>query len=110
MSAGSDIKRVGILFSGGPAPAANAVISAAVLSFLNAGIEVMGFYDGYEDLERYSPKTPLERDKHYICLCRDDVSVIRNRKDIILRTSRANPGKDVTRLEDLADPEKNRKL
>ncbi|MDP2181660.1 MAG: 6-phosphofructokinase [Actinomycetota bacterium] len=110
MSAASDIKRVGILFSGGPAPAANAVISAAVLSFLNAGIEVMGFYDGYENLERYSPETPLERDKHYICLCRDDVSVIRNRKDIILRTSRANPGKPVAKLEDLADPEKNCKL
>lgn len=70
----------------------------------------MGFYDGYENLERYSPETPLERDKHYICLCRDDVSVIRNRKDIILRTSRANPGKPVAKLEDLADPEKNCKL
>ncbi len=106
----SHIKRVGILFSGGPAPAANAVISAATLAFMNAGVDVLGFYDGYENLERYSAETPLVRDEDYICFHRDDVSGIRNRKDIILRTSRANPGKPVERLEDLADPEKNAKL
>ena len=110
MSARHDIKRVGLLFSGGPAPAANAVISAAALSFMNAGIEVMGFYDGYEDLEQYSLENPLVRDEHYVCFHRDDVSSIRNRKDIILRTSRANPGKPVSSLEDLADPSKNMRL
>ncbi len=110
MATGTDIKRVGMLFSGGPAPAANAVISAAALSFINAGIEVVGFYDGYEDLERYSPETPLRADEHFLCLKRDHVSGIRNRKDIILRTSRANPGKPVQTLKDLVDPEKNAKL
>jgi len=110
VTAQHEIKRVGMLFSGGPAPAANAVISAAALSFINAGIEVIGFYDGYEDLERYSPESPLVRDEHFICLRRDHVSGIRNRKDIILRTSRANPGKPVRALEDLADPERNAKL
>lgn len=109
MSSGG-IKRVGILFSGGPAPAANAVISAATLAFMNAGVDVIGFYDGYENLERYSAATPLTRGEDYICFHRDDVSGIRNRKDIILRTSRANPGKPVSRLEDLADPAKNAKL
>ncbi len=104
------IKRVGILFSGGPAPAANAVISAATLAFMNAGVDVIGFYDGYENLERCSAETPLVRGEDYICFHRDDVSGIRNRKDIILRTSRANPGKPVSRLEDLADPAKNAKL
>ena len=74
----SDIKRVGMLFSGGPAPAANAVISAAALSFLNAGIEVIGFLDGYEDLERFSPDKPLVEGRDYLCLTRDDVSGIRN--------------------------------
>ena len=68
------IKRVGMLFSGGPAPAANAVISAATLSFLNAGIEVIGFFDGYEDLERYSARPPLVEGRDYMCLTRDDVS------------------------------------
>lgn len=102
-----DIKRVGILFSGGPAPAANAVISAATLNFLNSGISVMGFFDGYENLERYSSDNPLTEGEHYACLRRDDVSQIRNRKDIVLRTSRANPGKKVATLQDLADPVKS---
>jgi 6-phosphofructokinase len=104
------IKRVGMLFSGGPAPAANAVISAAAMNFLNCGIEVVGFLDGYEDLEQYSPERPLVQNEHYLCLTIDDVSGIRNRKDIILRTSRANPGKAIHSLEDLKDPAKNAKL
>ncbi len=101
------IKRVGILFSGGPAPAANAVISAAALNFLNSGVSVVGFLDGYENLERYSSEVPLVEGEHYICLRRDDVSQIRNRKDIVLRTARANPGKRITSLDDLTDPAKN---
>ena len=104
------ISRVGILFSGGPAPAANAVISAAALSFLNAGVDVIGFMDGYEDLERYTPERPLVEGRDWVCLTRDMVSGIRNEKSIILRTSRANPGKDIRSLEDLADPERNAKL
>jgi 6-phosphofructokinase 1 len=99
-----------MLFSGGPAPAANAVISAAALSFINAGIEVVGFLDGYENLERFSAERPLEKGFDYLCLDRNDVSQIRNRKDIILRTSRANPGKPITALDDLRDAEKAAKL
>jgi 6-phosphofructokinase len=104
------IKRIGILFSGGPAPAANAVISAAAMNFLNCGIEVVGFLDGYEDLEQFSPEHPLIENEHFLCLTLDDVSGIRNRKDIILRTSRANPGKGIHSLDDLKDPSKNAKL
>jgi 6-phosphofructokinase 1 len=99
-----------MLFSGGPAPAANAVISAATLSFLNAGIDVVGFLDGYENLERFSTEKPLEKGAEYLCLERNDVSGIRNRKDIILRTSRANPGKPIGSLDDLSDGDKNAKL
>lgn len=106
----SSIKRVGMLFSGGPAPAANAVISAAALSFLNAGIEVIGFYDGYENLEKFSADAPLVEGRHFLRLTRDHVSQIRNRKDIILRTSRANPGKPVKTPADLADAEKTARL
>ena len=106
----ADIKRVGMLFSGGPAPAANAVISAAALSLGNAGIDVYGFLDGYSNLERFTPDAPLVEGKHFLRLTRDVVSGIRNRTDIILRTSRANPGKAVTSLEDLRDPVKNAKL
>lgn len=110
MSEGTGIKRVGMLFSGGPAPAANAVISAAALSFLNSGIEVIGFYDGYEGLENYSADNPLVEGRNFIRLTRDDVSAIRNRKDIILRTSRANPGKPVGTVDELADARRNAKL
>ncbi len=110
MSGASVIKRVGMIFSGGPAPAANAVISAAALNFLNCGVHVIGFLDGYEDLEQYSPERPLLMGEHYLDLSIDDVSGIRNRKDIILRTSRANPGQAITSLADLKDPEKNSKL
>ncbi|MHB1340895.1 MAG: 6-phosphofructokinase [Coriobacteriia bacterium] len=110
MENGSGIKRVGMLFSGGPAPAANAVISAAALSFINCGIEVIGFYDGYEGLENYSAENPLLEGRNFIRLTRDDVSAIRNRKDIILRTSRANPGKPVGAPNDLADAQRNAKL
>lgn len=105
-----DIKRVGILFSGGPAPAANAVISAAVLNFLNSGISAYGFLDGYENLERYTPERPLVEGEHYLCMRRNDVSQIRNRKDIVLRTARANPGKKIASFDDLGDPECNAKL
>ena len=110
MSVTSPIKRVGMLFSGGPAPAANAVISAAAISFLNNGVEVIGFYDGYEGLENYSADHPLIEGQHFIRLTRNDVSAIRNRKDIILRTSRANPGKPVGSVDDLADERRNAKL
>jgi 6-phosphofructokinase 1 len=99
-----------MLFSGGPAPAANAVISAAALNFMNAGIDVVGFLDGYENIERFSADTPLEKGIDFVCLDRNDVSQIRNRKDIILRTSRANPGKPIASLDDLTDETKNTKL
>jgi 6-phosphofructokinase 1 len=99
-----------MLFSGGPAPAANAVISAAALNFMNAGIEVIGFLEGYAHLENYRPDSPLREGAHFLRFRINDVSGIRNRRAIIVKTSRANPGKAVKSLDDLADPEKNGKL
>ena len=110
MTAREKIKRVGILFSGGPAPAANAVISAATMSFLNEGIEVYGFLDGYQHLSSFSHESPLQEGVHYLDFHINHVSGIRNRKAIILRTSRANPGKAVKSLADLGDSEKNASL
>ena len=43
-------RRVAILFSGGPAPGANAVISTAAVSFLRSDIEVLGVLYGYSQL------------------------------------------------------------
>jgi 6-phosphofructokinase 1 len=100
-------ERVGMLFSGGPAPAANAVISAAVMNFVNAGIEVYGFLDGYFHLAGWTRDEPLVEKRDYRRLRVDDVSGIRHEGAIVLRTSRSNPGKAIKSREDLLDPEKS---
>ena len=51
----NEVKRVAIVFSGGPAPAANAVIAAAAISFLEAGTEVLGIFHGYTNLQEDEP-------------------------------------------------------
>ncbi len=108
---GEDIRRVGLIFSGGPAPGANAVISAAAVSFLDSGREVVGFYQGYEYLQDYHPVTNrLERNVHYRELTLPDVTGIRNTRGILIGTSRANPGKPIRGPRDLDDPEKTQKL
>src|SRR5262249_57941254 len=53
------LKRVAILFAGGPAPAANAVISTAAAAFQRNDIEVIGVMHGYSFLASYSPEKPL---------------------------------------------------
>ncbi len=55
----SPLKRVAILFAGGPAPGANAVISTAAASFQRNGIEVLGVLYGYSNLAEYTPEKPL---------------------------------------------------
>lgn len=101
----SEIKRVGIVFSGGPAPGANAVISAAASSFLEAGIEVFGIFHGYSNLA--SETAELVADVHYRQFTLDDVVGIRNQRGIIIGTARTNPGKGVGRPEDLTDPDRS---
>jgi ATP-dependent phosphofructokinase / diphosphate-dependent phosphofructokinase len=104
-------KKVGIVFSGGPASAANTVISSSVLSFINHNIAVIGFYSGFEYLEKFEKYNPLSLldNIHYIHF---DTSVtkIRNIRGVFLRTSRANPGKEIHGPDDLKDPKKNRNL
>ena len=103
MDSTGQIKRVGILFSGGPAPAANAVISAATLSLhqrRRLGDRVL------RRLSRTSSSTRRTGRSWRVgttrLLTRDDVSGIRNEGAIMLRTSRANPGKAISSFEDLA--------
>lgn len=108
---GNTIRRVGMIFSGGPAPGANAVISAAAVSFLDTGRDVIGFMQGYEHLQDYDPVTNrLERDIHYKEFHLPDVTGIRNSQGILIGTSRANPGKAIRNVRDLEDPEKTKKL
>jgi 6-phosphofructokinase 1 len=104
-------KKVGLVFSGGPAPSANAVISSAALNFIDRKIPVIGFIHGFEFLEKYDPhnRYSLVEDTHYEILD-DEISGIRNKRGVYLKTSRANPGKAIKCKEDLNDPGKNRRL
>jgi 6-phosphofructokinase len=105
------IRRVAIVFSGGPAPAANAVISAAVTSFLDAGHEVVGLFHGYSALQDYDADArPLIADEDYRVLGEADMRGMRNRRGIVLGTARANPGKGIKSAEDLRDPDKTERL
>lgn len=102
----SPIKRVAILFSGGPAPAANAVIASAAIAFSRNGVEVLGIRHGYTHLMAYDGKTPLAEGKAFLRLRHEDLELVRSQQGIIIGTARANPGKGVHTYEDLKDPEK----
>lgn len=100
------IKRVALLFAGGPAPGANAVISTCAISFIRQGIEVVGIKYGYSNLMEYSPATPLVEGIHYKNLTEVSLRRTRSKEGIIIGTARANPGKHITAPEHLEDPEK----
>jgi 6-phosphofructokinase 1 len=108
---GDHIKRVAIVFSGGPAPAANAVISAAAISFMEDSREVIGFFHGYSNLEDYHPVTHrLVPDEHYRIFVEKDVNGLRNSRGIVIGTARANPGKGIDKPEHLTDPARTERL
>ncbi len=102
--------KVGILFSGGPAPSANAVISSVALNCLDKNVPVIGIMRGYEFLQDFNKNNPkIRKEIHYTNITYE-VTKARNRSGIFLRTSRANPGRDIRTREDLQDPEKNGRL
>ena len=108
---GDHIKRVALVFSGGPAPAANAVISAAAMSFLEDDRQVIGFFHGYSNLQDYHPVTHrLLPDEHYRIFELKDLSGLRNTRGIVIGTARANPGKGIEKPADLDDPSKTTRL
>lgn len=102
----TDLKRVAILFSGGPAPAANAVIGSAALCFARAGIEVYGMKHGYTSLVSYKDGDELKEGVDYIRLDKNLEEGLRTRQGICIGTARANPGKMLKMPKDLDDPEK----
>jgi 6-phosphofructokinase 1 len=106
----SSIKRVAILFSGGPAPAANAVISSAAFSLLQAGVEVIGIKHGYSHLIDFDPAKPLVEGKHYLRFTLESLEFMRTEPGIRIGTARANPGKVVKGPADLKDAEKTAPL
>src|SRR6188474_2422619 len=103
-------RRVAILFAGGPAPAANAVISTCAASFVRNGIGVLGIKYGYSNLSEYSPERPLVAGRDYIDIDLGVLRRTRNSQGILIGTARANPGKNVSSPAHLDDPERTAPL
>lgn len=101
-----DIRRVAILFAGGPAPAANAVISTAAVSFLRNDIQVIGVLYGYSNLEQYGPDHPMLVGRDYLVIEHKTLRRTRNSQGILLGTARANPGRQIADPSHLHDPER----
>ena len=98
-------RRVAILFAGGPAPAANAVISTCASAFLQNGIEVIGIRHGYSRLIDFSSDQPLQEGTDFLKLDEQTLKRTRNARGILIGTARANPGKLVSQPAHLEDPE-----
>jgi 6-phosphofructokinase 1 len=89
-------RRVAILFAGGPAPGANAVISTAATSFMRNGTEVVGMKHGYSSLADYSADRPLVQGRDYVIVTPEFLKRTRSGQGIMLGTARTNPGKHVS--------------
>jgi len=106
----SNIRKVAILFSGGPAPAANAVISTAAVSFLRNNIEVVGIMNGYSGLSEFGPDHSMAEGRDYINITHNVLKRTRSSQGIMIGTARTNPGKNVSHLDHLKDPERTKPL
>jgi 6-phosphofructokinase 1 len=104
------VKKVAILFAGGPAPAANAVISTAATAFLRHGIEAVGIKHGYSHLVEYSPENPLVEGRDYVKITQQMLGRTRNSQGILIGTARDNPGKDVSSPDHLENDERAKPL
>ncbi len=104
LEAAHHFNRVAILFAGGPAPAANAVISTAATAFLRHNVEVVGVLHGYSHLVEYSPESPLLEGRDYVMVNHRMLGRTRNSQGILIGTARTNPGKDVSHPAHLDDP------
>ena len=105
-----NFRRAAILFAGGPAPAANAVISAAATSFLRNDIDVIGIKHGYSGLMEFGPDRPLVEGQDYVNVDHKMLGRTRNSQGIMIGTARANPGKMVSHPSHLADEERSAPL
>jgi len=102
----TSIRKVAILFAGGPAPAANAVISTAANSFLRNDLQVIGIMNGYSRLVDFDASKPLELGRDYIQLDHTVLRRTRNSQGILIGTARTNPGKNVSHPSHLNDAER----
>ncbi len=104
------IRKVAILFAGGPAPAANAVISTAAASFLRNDIQVLGILYGYSNLENFDPDQPLREGEHFVQLDAQFLRRTRNTQGVMIGTSRANPGRLIQHPDHFDDPQRTEPL
>jgi 6-phosphofructokinase 1 len=101
------LQRVGIVFSGGPAPAANSVIAAAASALRREGCEVIGLLQGYSAvLARAEQGAPLREGFEYRTIKGSDLRGLRNSRGVLIGTARGNPGKAIERVDDLGDAHK----
>ena len=105
-----NFRRVAILFAGGPAPAANAVISTCAVSLLRNGIHVIGILNGYSNLIKFSDEYPMGAGRDYMVIDHKILRRSRNSQGILIGTARTNPGKNISSPADLDDPEKTASL
>ncbi len=103
-------RRVAILFAGGPAPAANAVISTAAVSFLRNDIEVIGILHGYSNLVQYGPERPLRLGQDYVFIDHKMLKRTRSSQGILIGSARTNPGADIEEPSHLDDPVRTARL
>ena len=87
----NSFRRVGILFAGGPAPAANAVISTAAVSFLRNDIQVVGILHGYSRLVEFGPEKPLREGADYVLIDHKLLRRTRNSPGILIGTAPDQP-------------------
>lgn len=99
-----------ILFAGGAAPAANAVISAAATAFLRSGTEVLGIQNGFSRLVEYRTDAPLCPGEDYVVLDHSILRRTRNAQGVLIGTSRVQPGKEVTCRSHLQDSRRAQSL
>lgn len=105
-----EIRRVAILFAGGPAPAANAVISTAAVSFLRNNVQVIGVLHGYSNLQEFGPDRAMKVDEDYKVIDYSVIGRTRNKQGIMIGTARANPGRNVSHVSHLDDGERTQPL
>ena len=85
-------RKFGILVGGGPAPGINSVIEAATIRGIFCGAEVVGIQDGFQWIMKGETSNVHE-------LTHGSVSRLHFRGGSFLGTSRANPTKDVEKLQ-----------
>jgi 6-phosphofructokinase 1 len=89
-------KTLAILVGGGPAPGINAVIAAATIEARNAGLRVLGCYDGFKWLVQGDTSHVTELDI-------SELSRIHFEGGSIIRTSRTNPTKTTDGIRYVAE-------